>query len=218
MEIVIGGWEVFGGVQSLGRNIGVLTYQGKIGYYSYVCLHLVKWAYCRVQSFKILDWKSSSGFSCFHLRGISELLWEINYYQYEDRPAAESTLDWRRRWSMPTKFDNVLNETIKILRSRSVFFSKSLSDNLWISIRHELVDVLYICVGGCLAGSCSATCVMWDGCYGRWWSRSYQYHRMLLLNDKEWFKNFNDCKKNLCWFQQSSCWFDVERDSLLLWW
>lgn len=33
-----------------------------------------------------------------------------------------------------------------------------------ISIRHELVDVLYICVGGCLAGSCSATCVMWDGC------------------------------------------------------
>lgn len=85
-----------------------------------------------MQSFKILDWKSSSGFSCFHLRGISELLWEVNYYQYEDRPAAESTLDSRRRRSMPTKFDNVLNETIKILRSRSVFFSKSLNDNLWI--------------------------------------------------------------------------------------
>lgn len=34
MEIVIGGWEVFEGVQSFGRNIGVFTYQGKIGYYS----------------------------------------------------------------------------------------------------------------------------------------------------------------------------------------
>lgn len=31
MEIVIGGWEVFEGVQSFGRNIGVFTYQGKIG-------------------------------------------------------------------------------------------------------------------------------------------------------------------------------------------